>query len=298
MWTFNTDYNKWVTVSDKISKSNFDYLKQELASTRFYSKCLSGATYLPINNLDNIYDILGEYEPRDWFINSVGSPYSSGAFPINSKYRSPITSLTSYDYYEKYVSEYGLTLKNLFTPDRLIKDSVKNFIYVDLATNILIVDLGATFNELFIDGVRVLDGHRILVKDQVSTTTLPFDRDPNTYFKGNYTVVQDYGATIEYSFQNSDNGIYTFNKGRLYKTTELSDYADCIRYSVSVKLGNINTEKQFHLSRLLNGYYPTTSLNEPIEFKPKHNWLLRNRVDYNNLFDINYYDVVKYTEQS
>ena len=298
MWTFNTDYNKWVTVSDKISKSNFDYLKQELASTRFYSKCLSGATYLPINNLDNIYDILGEYEPRDWFINSVGSPYSSGAFPINSKYRSPITSLTSYDYYEKYVSEYGLTLKNLFTPDRLIKDSVKNFIYVDLATNILIVDLGATFNELFIDGVRVLDGHRILVKDQVSTTTLPFDRDPNTYFKGNYTVVQDYGATIEYSFYNSDNGIYTFNKGRLYKTTELSDYADCIRYSVSVKLGNINTEKQFHLSRLLNGYYPTTSLNEPIEFKPKHNWLLRNRVDYNNLFDINYYDVVKYTEQS
>lgn len=296
MWTFNTDYNKWVTVSDKISKNNFDYLKQELASTRFYSKCLSGATYLPINNLDNIYDILGEYEPRNWFINSIGSIYSSGVFPIN--FRSPITALTSYDYYEKYVSEYGLTLKNLFTPDRLIKDSVKNFIYVDLTTTTQFLDLGATFNELSIDGIRVLNGHRILVKDQVSTTTLPFDRDPNTYFKGNYTVVQDYGATIEYNFYNSDNGIYTFNKGKLYKTTELSDYADCIRYSVSVKLGNINTEKQFHLSRLLNGYYPTTSLNEPIEFKEKHNWLLRNRVDYNNLFEINYYDVVKYDTQS
>ena len=297
MWTFNTDYNKWVTVEDKISKNNFDYLKQELASTRFYSKCLSGATYLPINNLDNIYDILGEYEPRNWYVDVVGSPYSYlTGFPSN--FKSPITNLTSYDYYEKYVSEYGLTLKNLFTPDRLIKDSVKNFIYVDLATTTQFSDLGATFNELFIDGIRVLNGHRVLVKNQVSTTTLPFDRDPNTYFKGNYTVIQDYGATIEYNFYNSDNGIYTFNKGKLYKTTELSDYADCIRYSVSVKLGNINSEKQYHLSRLLNGYYPTTSLNEPIEFKEKHNWLLRNRVDYNNLFEINYYDVVKYTTQS
>jgi len=298
MWTFNTDFKKWVTVKDEISKNNFDYLKQELASTRFYSKCLSGATYLPINNLDNIYDILGEYEPRDWYISNVGSIYSSGTTPRNFKFRSPITALTSYDFYQKYISEYGLTLKNLFTPDRLIKDSVKNFIYVDLATITFFSDLGATFNELNIDGIRVLDGHRILVKDQVSTITLPFDRDPNTYFKGNFTVVQDYGATIEYNFYNSDNGIYTFNKGKLFKTTELSDYADCIRYSVSVKLGNINTEKQFHLSRLLNGYYPTTDLNEPIEFKEKHNWLLRNRVDYNNLFEINYYDVVKYTTQS
>jgi len=297
MWTFNTDYNKWVTVEDKISKNNFDYLKQELASTRFYSKCLSGATYLPINNLENIYDILGEYEPRNWYVDVVGSPYSY-LTGLPSNFKSPITNLTSYDFYEKYVSEYGLTLKNLFTPDRLIKDSVKNFIYVDIATTTRFLDLGATFNELYIDDVKVLNGHRILVKDQISTTTLPFDRDPNTYFKGHYTVIQDYGATIEYNFYNSDNGIYTFNKGKLYKTTELSDYADCIRYSVSVKLGNINAEKQFHLSRLLNGYYPTTSLNEPIEFKEKHNWLLRNRVDYNNLFEINYYDVVKYTTQS
>ena len=296
MWTFNTDFNKWVTVDDKISKNNFDYLKQELASTRFYSKCLSGATYLPINNLENIYDILGEYEPRNWYVSNVGSVYTSGVIPMN--FKSPITALTSYDFYEKYVSEYGLTLKNLFTPDRLIKDSVKNFIYVDLVTTTRFLDLGATFNELYIDNIKVLDGHRILVKDQISTTTLPFDRDPNTYFRGNYTVVQDYGATIEYNFYNSDNGIYTFNKGKLFKTTELSDYADCIRYSVSVKLGNINAEKQFHLSRLLNGYYPTTSLNEPIEFKEKKNWLLRNRVDYNNLFEINYYDVVKYATQS
>ena len=34
-----------------------------------------------------------------------------------------------------------------------------------------------------------------------------------------------------------------------------------------------------------------------MEFVEKHNWLLRNRVDYNNLFEINYYDVIKHGEQ-
>ena len=38
------------------------------------------------------------------------------------------------DFYDKYLPEYGLTLKNLFTPTRLIKDSLNNYIYVDVAT--------------------------------------------------------------------------------------------------------------------------------------------------------------------
>jgi len=293
MWIFNKDYNKWVITEDQLAKSNFDYLKQELVSTRYYSKCLSGATYLPINNVDNIYDILGEYETRNWYIDSSGSQYSYTAIPQNA---SPINGITSNNYYTKYLSEYGLTLKNLFTPDRLIKDSI-NYLYVDVAT-IEEINLSSKYTNLIIDGVKLLNGHRVLVKDQISTETLPFDTDPNTYFKGNYTLVQDYGATIEYSYYNSENGIYVFNNGYLTKTDDLSLYEDCIRYSVSVKLGTINTQKQFHLSRLLNGYYPTSSLNEPVEFKEKHNWLLRNRVDYNNLFEINYYDVLKHGSQT
>ena len=296
MWIFNSDYNKWVTTNDLISKSNFDYLKQELDSTRFYSKCLSGATYLPVNNLDNIYDILGEYEPRNWFISLAGSQYSNSTIP--PLHATPINQVSEFDYYQKYVSEYGLTLKNLFTPDRLIKDSIKNYIYVDVATIGQITNINEVFTNLTIDGVRLINGHRLLVKDQMSTTALPFDTDPNTYFKGPYYIIQDYGTTIEYKFYNSENGIYLFNNNRLTKTDDLSNYADCIRYSVSVKLGTTNTQKQFHLSRLLNGYYPTTSLNEPIEFKEKHNWLLRNRVDYNNLFELNYYDIVKYDSES
>ena len=294
MWIFNTDYNKWVIKEDQLTKSNYDYLKQELVSTRLYSKCLSGATYLPINNLDNIYDILGEYEPNNWYIGSNGSQYSNSGIPNNAK---EITNISSYNYYTKYLSEYGLTLKNMFTPDRLIKDSV-NYIYVDIATTEQINNLTSKYTNLIIDSIKLLDGHRLLVKNQVETETLPFDTDPKTYFKGNYTLVQDYGATIEYSYYSSNNGIYTYNNGFLTKTSDLTTYEDCIRYSVSVKLGDINTQKQFHLSRLLNGYYPTSSLNEPIEFIEKHNWLLRNKVDYNNLFEINYYDVLKHSTQS
>jgi len=290
MWIFNKDYNKWVITEDKLTKSNFDYLKQELVSTRYYSKCLSGAAYLPINTIDNIYDILGEYEPRNWYIDSSGSQYSYTAIPQNA---SPINGITSNDYYTKYLSEYGLTLKNLFTPQRLIKDSI-HYLYVDVSTTEQI-NLNTKYTNLIIDGVKLLQGHRLLVKDQISTETLPFDTDPNTYFKGNYTLVQDYGATIEYSYYNSENGIYLFNNGYLTKTSDLSLYEDCIRYSVSVKLGAINTQRQFHLSRLLNGYYPTSTLSEPVEFIEKHNWLLRNRVDYNNLFEINYYDVLKHS---
>jgi hypothetical protein len=293
MWIFNKDYNKWVITEDQLTKSNFDYLKQELVSTRYYSKCLSGATYLPINTVDNIYDILGEYEPRNWYIDSSGSQYSYTAIPQNA---SPINGITSNNYYTKYLSEYGLTLKNLFTPDRLIKDSI-NYLYVDVATTEQI-NLSTRYTNLIIDGVKLLDGHRLLVKDQISIETLPFDTDPNTYFKGNYTLVQDYGTTIEYNYYNSENGIYLFNNGYLTKTDDLSLYEDCIRYSVSVKLGTINTQRQFHLSRLLSGYYPTSSLNEPVEFIEKHNWLLRNRVDYNNLFEINYYDVLKHDPQT
>ena len=49
MWIYNSDYKKWFAKDDSISKNDFDYLKQELKSTRLYSRVLSGATYLPLS---------------------------------------------------------------------------------------------------------------------------------------------------------------------------------------------------------------------------------------------------------
>jgi hypothetical protein len=295
MWTYNTDYKKWFANDDSISKNDFDYLKQELKATRFYSRCLSGATYLPVNELTDIYDILGKYQQRNWYINPIGSQYSITTIP--SQHASSIDSATYFDFYTKYLSEYGLTLKNLFTPYRLIKDSSKNFYYVDVATTDTI-DLNLITKDYSIDGVKLKNGHRVLVKDQRVNVVLLSTADPNTYFTGNYTVVQDLGATIEYQYYSEENGVYLYKDGNLVRESDLDDYKQCIRYSVSVKLGSINANKQFHLSRLLNGYFPTVKLVQPIEFKEKHNWILRNRVDYNNLFEINYYDIIKHGTHS
>ncbi len=298
MWKYNSDYNKWFATEDSISKFNFDYLKQELKLTRFYSRCLSGATYLPINNFENIYDILTSYQRRNWYISSdptTGSIYSYTSIP--SRDATPIDKNSMDDYYDKYLAEYGLTLKNLFTPQRLIKDSAKNFYYVDVATTETI-DLNNITVNYVIDDVKLVDGHRVLVKDQKTNVVLLATEDPNLYFTGNYTIAQNLGATIEYQYYDESNGIYIYQNGSLIRESDLSEYAQCVRYGVSVKMGTVNSGKQFHLSRLLSGYYPTTTLSQPIEFTEKHNWLLRNRVDYNNLFEINYYDNLKHAAQT
>jgi hypothetical protein len=297
MWIFDSDYNKWVKKDDRLKKTDFDYLQQQLSSVRFYSKALSGSTYIPVNDLDNIYDIIGEQKPKSWYISVPGSQYSNTLIP--SKNPTEISSESSYDYYTRYLSEYGFSLKNLFTPNRLIKDSINNYLYVDVATTTQLNNIGQNVVNFMIDDIRVQEGHRVLVKNQVTNIVLPSSINPDDFFKGNYyTTENNLGGTIEYKYFNEQNGIYLFNNGKLLKQSDLADYDVCKRYSVCVKLGTENKEKQFHIQRLLNGYFPNTSNGDPVEFKEKKNWMLRNRVDYNNLFEINYFDILKSTTQS
>ena len=81
MWVYNNNFGKWSSNEDNLKVDTFNLLKQELSATRFYSRILSGATYIPVNDLDNIYDILGEWEPKNWYINSLGSQYSETFTP-------------------------------------------------------------------------------------------------------------------------------------------------------------------------------------------------------------------------
>jgi len=297
MWTLDTDNNKWINTKDSITKVNFDYLKQSLDSVRFYSKCLSGATYYPVNNLDNIYDVLGHGVKRNWYVSGT---YSITSFP--SEYPTPISSTTSNEYYNKFVPEYGLTLKNLFTPKRLIDDSISNFIYVDVCTTQDVPDIGQSVVGLTIDGIRLKDGHRVLVKDQKTLVDLLNTVDPDSYFyPTNYyeSIDQPVGSLdTSYYYYNEQNGIYIYKNNKLIRETDLDIYEDCIRYSICVKLGTQNIGKQFHLSRMRDGYYPSVLENQPIEFLEKHNWIIRNRVDYNNILDLNYYDVIKHGPQT
>lgn len=297
MWKLDTEYNKWYKQRDSLSKDNFEYLKQSLDKVRFYSKCLSGATYYPVNDLDNIYDILESYVPRNWYV--MGT-YSITSFP--SENPTPISSTTSNEYYNKYLPEYGLTLKNLFTPTRLINDSISNFIYVDVATTEELDNIGQINIGLTIDGIRVKEGHRVLVKNQRTFVTLSNSIDPEIYFYPTPYYVdpnQPVGSLDTlYYYYNELNGIYKFVGNRLIRESDLDLYDSCIRYSICVKIGDTNKDKQYHLVRMSNGYYPTTSENQPIEFKEKHNWIIRNRVDYNNVLDLNYYDIIKHSSQA
>ena len=295
MWKYNSDYNKWYPSTDSLLKTDYEFLKQELSATRFYSKALSGSTYVAVNSLDNLFDVIGEWEPRNWFISTLGSDYAYTPQP--SSHPTPIDKSSSYDFYTKNLKEYGLTLKNLFTPERLMKDTLSNYIQVDVAT-VDEIDLTLVSDNYYIDGVRLREGHKVLVKDQVIFETIESSLDPDKYFKGPYTRIENTGLSPDFKYYSSDNGLYVFQNKKLVKLTDLDDYDKCSKLSVYIKLGDINQNKQFHLRRLLNGFYPTSFLNDPMEFTEKHNWLLRNRVDYNNLFETNYYDILKHGTQS
>lgn len=295
MWTYNSDFERWSSTVDSLSKTDFDFLKQELSATSYFSKNLSGSTFIPINNLDDIYDILGEWMPKNWYVSTIDSNYVDTDSP--SKFFKGIDKTNSYEYYTKFLGEYGMTLKNLFTADRLIKDSVKNYIQVDVATTNQI-DLSISYINLAIDGVLLNKGNRVLVKNQLVFESLSTDIDPETYFTGNYEVIRNLGGYADYQYFGPENGIYEYDGRFLIKQADYDDYEKCIRSSVYVNMGAQNAGRQFHLARLLSGYYPTSLNNEPMEFKEAHNWLLRNRVDYNNLFEINYFDVKKYATHS
>jgi len=302
MWKFDTINNKWVYTTDSISTTNFDYLKQSLESVNLYSKYLSSATYYPVNDLNNIYDILQSRTPMNWVV-------PGNVFP--NEFPRVISPSTSNEYYNKFLPEYGLSLKNKFTPNRIIDDAFNNFTYVDVATtydpsisgsssNVSLQNIGALSTGLIIDGVTLKEGHRVLVKDQVTYVTLLNSIDPKTYFKSNYYIDPNNPVSsveTRYYYFNEINGIYIYTNNKLVRATDLNDYSDCIRYSVYVKLGDVNSDSQFHLSRLLNGYFPNVTENDPIEFLPKHNWILRNQLDYNNVLDWNYYDVLMHDSQ-
>ncbi|CAG7579736.1 MAG: putative photosystem II stability/assembly factor [uncultured marine phage] len=289
MWVQNPNTGIWERQRDRLPKENYNDIRQDLEDLRFYSKCLDGTSYLPINNLDSIYDILPFQERESWYVTGPYAVGGSGDKEINSS--------TIDEEYFKYKEEYGLTLKNLFTPAKVINDQINNFLQVDVATTEEISDILVPKPGLVIDETRIKNGHRILVKDQKTFVTLLNTVDPDTYFDGNYYITDVDTTTTSYFYFNEENGIYLFTNNSLVKTDDLDDYDTNIRYSVHVKLGTENRQTQYHLSRLKTGYYPLTSDNEVIEFLLKKNWVLRNQVEYQNILDIDFYDSLKHSSQ-
>lgn len=296
MFELDKNTGKWVNQKDTLSKDNYNDLKQDLEKVRLYSKCLSGASYLPINGLDNIYDILENKVNDTWYISTDSTPYLSNPI-IPQTDRKAINNDSKNEYYNKFTHEYGLTLKNLFTPDKLVKNSIDNYVYVDVATTTELSGIGDIMINLTIDGIVLKEGHRLLIKDQITTVDLDISVDPNLFFTSNFYEIENNITSKKYYYYNELNGIYIYKNNILIREDDLDTYDSSYRHSVVAKLGS-NKDKQFHVSRLLSKYYPVITENQPIEFLEKHNWVLRNRLDYNNIFDINYYDILKHGTQS
>jgi hypothetical protein len=178
---------------------------------------------------------------------------------------------------------------------------------VDVATIENIEDLTINFTGLILDGITLKEGHRILVKNQIELVTIPTSTNPDTFFGGYYEINETVGTNTTYRIPSSENGIYSFRGGRLVRTTDLDLYEDEIRYSICIKMGENNFEKQFKLKRLNNGFfpeyysgnlYPGGPVGESVYFEESHNWVLRQRVDYNNLFELSLQDTLKHATQS
>lgn len=321
-WSRNVDTGKWTPLMDSLKKTDFDALKEDFKSYRFYQKCLSGSTYVGVNSSDvgsnqksrieNVYDILNlSNSVQSYYYDNIGlnplnyiQPYS-GVLPLNPSVISTTGSLDSFS--NKILPDYNFTLKNLFTPERLISDQKENIFYVDVATIENIEDLSVSFTGLVLDGVTLKEGHRVLIKDQIELVTIPTSTNPDTFFGGYYEINETIGTNTTYRIPSSENGIYIFKGGRLVRTTDLDSYENLVRYSICVKLGQTNFERQFKLRRLNNGFfpeyysgnlYPGGPVGESVYFEESHNWVLRQRVDYNNLFELSLQDTLKHATQS
>ena len=137
MW-INNDTNKWTPNTEKLTVSDYESLKQELKNLRFYQRVLSAATFVRIDDINNIYDVISNRTPKTFNYISGHSPYITPYFNAVENEYLISSSQSLYEFKEKILPEYGLTLKNLFTPKRLIDDQAENILYVDVSTNDII----------------------------------------------------------------------------------------------------------------------------------------------------------------
>ena len=224
MYIQNLNTNKWEKRIDKLEKSTYDLLRQEVEKMRFYSKCIDGTSYTAIDSLNNIYKKLNYLDNSTWHYDLSSSPYSTVSTGDN------IINSSTLNKYNDYLLEGGMSIENTFSDKKVITNNLDNFLEVDLMTIDEIEDLLSEKLGLYIDSIRVKEGHRVLVKNQKTFVTINSTIDPNTFFSGNYYIVSNDVSTTSYFYYNETNGIYIFTNNRLIKNKELDIYKSNMKY--------------------------------------------------------------------
>jgi hypothetical protein len=287
MWNRDKDSGKWIDATQSMSKNVYDNYKQDQSKVRMYSKSLSGAVYFPTNDVNDIYGLSKYRNKTSWFYGTA-SQYATQQLPTHEAKQITPSNIGEY---VSYVRDYAMTIKNLFTTDKLIGANLKNFQEVDLATTptdsidvIASLISGVANYDFYVDGVLVQNGPTLLIKDMTETISLPIGLDPQTYFIGNYYKINDFNSSSDdFMIYSKDNGIYTYENGKLNKSSTFDLYENAYNLAFVSKLGT-NRGNQYHLSRLLNGVFPINGM--PIEFVSGKNWIIRNVFDYNNIYDV------------
>jgi len=292
MWEFDNDLLSWSLRKDELSIDSFEQSKEGLEEVRLYSKCLDGSLYYRETDLNNVLENLKWKTDDSWFISPTSSTYSVSISGTESS--GQIITPDTFTQFSNYVLEGGFTQRGSFSPNKSIEDTT-NWIEVDLVTNTLIDDLSAIFDDLVIDGELVREGQIILVKEQKTFIGLSASVDVST-FDDEYFLVSDDVVNKNYFFYNEQNGIYKFENKLLVRQDYLLNYSDSQKSLIYCKSGKTNSDKKWRIKKKNNGYFPIDGEN--IQFVEIGSYIIKNAINYNNLFELEFTDSIKTATQS
>lgn len=309
---YNKIDNRYFRATDGLKRNDFE----PISDMKLYSKCINANVYLPVNSsidpltykLNNVkieisagvlylinVDVLSDITGLRWKIlikrNSgdiyvktlngftailnIDGTYTYSSIDVDLLPLVIMPAFTTggemlnveltreYDIYEALSYndfnnevEDNYSLKNYFTAKNAMDLGLKNFKIVDLATTENIPDILSSKKGLIIDTEKVEIGHRVLVKDQ------------NTNTENNiYVYTKDFTLVIADDLQ----------------TEETSSF-----YSVHVKLGSQKDQQWFN-SRTNTGSFLITTDDK--NFSIGHNRLVRHKLEYKNLNDLELHDI-------
>jgi YVTN family beta-propeller protein len=185
--------------------------------------------------------------------------------------------------YQDSYEQYGYAQKNVFTSNKVWEKLLTNFHVIDIAstTHIDLLNIDSTpisYPILDIDGVRLVPEHRILLKNQDSS---------------------------------KDNGIYVYDGNTLVRDEIFKTDEDLEYFSVFIKEGIENKNKEYFLERKESGQYPSFEEDSDCEckcdcldeiicdkfvFTEGENYVLRNRASYKLLADHTFTDANYFTQ--
>jgi hypothetical protein len=288
MWHYNKDLLSWSLRKDTLEVENYRAIRQSLEATRLYAKCFSGALWQTSRDLENLFPSI-QYlsQTSSWHFSTSSGSYSLGF--TTSLGSTPITS-DSFTQYYHYNEELGFSNRGYFSPNSAIRENITP-VSVDLATTTHIDNLLGEKPSLLIDGVFVKEGQTILVKDQKTEVGLSASVD-TSLFSEIYYLISDEGVDKKWFYYNSQNGIYKYTSGLLVKEP-ITSYTFSKGLLIDVKSGSLNRDKYFTPRRFRTGYYPLEGEN--FEFSQTPSYLIKNKFEYNNLFEVGYNDIIRHT---